>query len=91
MDSYHIRVDYNELMVENDVPVGLWNSIGEGIFLCKIEESAPFEECCKARIRDGFISTSPDANSNKDITWINIWKQIGRGLILDKKSLMKTT
>jgi len=80
MDSYNIRVDYRELMLENDVPVGLWNSIGQAIFLCKLEDSGPFVDCCKVRIRDGFPSTSENTELHKDITWIQVWKFIGLGM-----------
>ena len=73
--QYDILVDYKKLLTENQVPVGLLNSLGRTFFHCRLRDVGPFKECCNANM----FSSCP---SRRPIRWIRFWSSVGRALMI---------
>ena len=73
---YDILVNYKNLLVENDVPVGLCSSITDALCKCKIREIGPFVQCCASNM---FKSLS---RVDKEAPWINFFKIVAKILVV---------
>lgn len=50
ISQFDIKVNYKKLLVENNVPVGMLDSVFHAIFLCKMSELEAFQGCCNANL-----------------------------------------
>ena len=48
ISQFDIKVAYRKLLTEEHVPVGIVECISRALFLCKLKELEPFNDCCEA-------------------------------------------
>ena len=75
IEQYDILVDYKKLLTENQVPVGLFNSLARTFFHCRLRDVGPFKECCNINM----FSSCP---TRRPIRWIRFWRGVGRALMI---------
>ena len=76
--QYDVAINYNKLLTENKVPVGLLERMARGIFHCKIRDVGAFKGCC---YKDMY-GAKPVAGSRAAFPWIKFWRPIGKALLV---------
>ncbi len=75
IDKFDILVNYQKLLPENRVPVGLLRGLFGALFLCKIRHLEPFEDCCQSNAYGHCRSCKPQP-------WHGICAVVGRVLLV---------
>ena len=71
--QYDICVDYKRTLMENTVPVGLFQSLFRAIFKCHIRFAEPFNECCK---------TNMLYSKKREIPWTKCFRKVAKILLI---------
>jgi len=71
--QYDICVDYKRTLMENTVPVGLFQSLFRAIFKCHIRFAEPFRECCKTNVLH---------SEGRQITWTKCFRKVAKILVI---------
>ena len=75
ISEYNILINYEKLLAENSVHVGLWGSLSRAVFLCKIQHVPAFQDCCEANVCGCIRESNP-------IMWISVCRLIGRVMMV---------
>ena len=68
-ERYDILVDYDGLLVEHEIPVGVVSSLTDSLLKCHIKELGPFKSCCTTDIFKSFRCAA-------HVTWIQVFSVI---------------
>ena len=73
--QFDIVINYRKLLPENHVPVSITECVSRALFLCKIRELEPFEDCCNANLM-GCVTKGPQDR------WLSVCSLFGRVLLV---------
>ena len=75
ISEFNISVSYMKLLTENNVPVGVLQSLFRAVFLCRMEEVGTFQDCCES-------SVYGCRKEKKPRPWITVCRVVGRVLFV---------
>ncbi|ESN93587.1 hypothetical protein HELRODRAFT_180676 [Helobdella robusta] len=75
--EYDISINYKRLVTENDVSIGFWKTISNMIFMCRLRNVGPFQDCCRENMFKHALCLR-----NRPISWLTFWKIIGSILLV---------
>ncbi len=71
ISEFNIVTNYAKLLQENKVPVGVWKCLSRAIFMCQLQETEAFGDCCEANMCGCLRQDEP-------LPWINLCQLVGR-------------
>jgi len=71
--QYDICVDYKRTLMENTVPVGLFQSLFRAMFKCHIRFAGPFRECCQ---------TNMLYSTERQVPWTKCFRKVAKVILI---------